>query len=55
MNRLRLVLALAGMVFAVAGIATEDRRIVWVAIGLLAISFLLRLVRRRRGRDRPGE
>lgn len=53
MNRLRLVLAIAGLVFAVAGIATGDRRIVWVAIALLALAFVVRLVVRRRNRQAP--
>jgi Flp pilus assembly protein TadB len=54
-NRLRLVLAIGGLVFAVAGIATEDRRIVWAAIGLLGASFLIRMVVRRRDRERQEE
>jgi hypothetical protein len=45
--RIRLVLALAGMVFAVAGIATKNRLVVWSAIGLLAASFVIRLLLRR--------
>lgn len=55
MNRLRLVLAIAGLVFAVAGIATEDRYIVWAAIALLALSFLLRLATRRRDSQPPAD
>ncbi len=55
MNGLRLVFAIAGLVFAVAGIATGDQRIIWVAIGLLGASFLIRLVTRRRARERPEE
>lgn len=48
MNPLRIVLAVAGMVFAVAGIATDNRVIIWAAIGLLAVSFVIRLVLRRK-------
>lgn len=48
LNRLRLVLSLAGMVMAVVAIMLNDRRVVWGAIGLLAASLLLRVVQRRR-------
>ena len=47
LSRIRLILAVAGLVFAVAGVATDNHLIVWAAIALLAISFLIRLVLKR--------
>jgi hypothetical protein len=47
MNRLRLLLSVAGFVAAVCAVATDDRRIAWVAIGLLCLSFLLRMLQRK--------
>lgn len=49
LNRLRLVLAISGLVFTIAGLATDNRIIVWTAIGLLGAAFLLRLYLRKRG------
>lgn len=46
--RLRLVLVLAGLAFAIAGVATNNRIITWVAIGLLALSLLIRLFLKKR-------
>lgn len=42
--RLRLVLVLAGLVFAIAGVATNNQIIIWVAIGLLAVSLVIGLI-----------
>ena len=42
-EKLRLVGAVAGMMFLLAGIALDSRLIVWVAIVLLAVSFIIRL------------
>lgn len=42
-TRLRLVFALAGLVFALVGMATDNRIVIWVAIGLLGVALLLRL------------
>ncbi len=47
-GRVKLILSLAGLVFAVVGIARDDRRIVWAAIGILAVAILLRLFLKRR-------
>ena len=53
---LRRALALAGFAIAMLAVAYEDHRIGWVAIGLLAASLLLRLLRRRRGvADEPPD
>lgn len=49
MNALRIILGVAGIVFAVAGIVTDNRTIIWVAIGLLVVSFLIRFMIRRQG------
>ena len=57
-RRVKEVLYIAGMALAVAGIALDDRRIVWVAIGLLVVGVIIRLVIRRAGAepgaDQPG-
>lgn len=45
--RLRLVLILAGLAFTVAGLATDNRIVIWVAIGLLGLSLLIRLFLKR--------
>jgi hypothetical protein len=51
-HRIRLALSLTGMVMAVVAIMLNDRRLVWGAIALLAVSLLLRVVARRRD---PGQ
>ncbi|MFL5402692.1 MAG: hypothetical protein ACJ8BF_07730 [Gemmatimonadales bacterium] len=48
MSRARIVFAIGGFLAAVFGVALGDRRLVWVAIVLLAISFLLRVIVRKR-------
>lgn len=53
-GRIKLVLSLAGLVFAVVGIARDDRGITWAAIGILAVAVLLRLFLRRRA-DSEGD
>jgi hypothetical protein len=57
-NPLRLGLSLLGLGAAVLAIARDDRRIGWVAIGLLGASVGIRLVqaaiRRRVGPGAPG-
>jgi len=56
MSRLRLALALAGFAVAVLAVMAGDRRIGWVAIGLLLVSLLLRLRQRKRsGEPREEE
>ncbi|MGH7579527.1 MAG: hypothetical protein ACREM9_05095 [Gemmatimonadales bacterium] len=55
LSRVRLVLSLTGMVLAVVAIMLDDRRVVWVAIALLAASLLLRLVQRRQGTGSGNE
>ena len=49
LEKIRLVLAAAGFIFLLAGIATGSRLIVWGAIALLGSAFLLRLYVRKRG------
>jgi hypothetical protein len=46
--RVRLALSLSGMVLAVIAIMTNDRRVVWGAVALLAASLILRLFQRNR-------
>ena len=50
-TRIRLALSLSGMVLAVVAIMTNDRRVVWGAVALLAASLILRLVQRNRPRN----
>ncbi len=41
------VLAAVGLTVGVAGMALEAQELVWVAIGLLVVAFVIRLVERR--------
>jgi hypothetical protein len=43
-SQLRLALGLVGLLMAIAGIALESRLVVWVAIGVLAVSAVIRVV-----------
>lgn len=58
MKTLRLGLSLGGLVAAVLAISRDDRRIGWVAIGLLGASVGIRVVqailRRRQAPGAPG-
>jgi hypothetical protein len=45
-TRVRLALSLSGMVLAVVAIMTNDRRVLWGAVALLAASLILRLIQR---------
>jgi hypothetical protein len=47
-------LALLGYTLAVLAIAFEEHRLGWVAIGLLAVSLLLRLADRRESSSDPA-
>ena len=47
MRAARLGFSVAGFVFALAAVLLDDRRLAWAAIGLLAASFLLRILSRR--------
>jgi Flp pilus assembly protein TadB len=49
LDRVRLVLALAGLIFLVAGVATDSPPVVWVAIALLGAALVLRLYLKKRG------
>lgn len=46
-NRVRLALSLSGMIVAVLAIMTDDRRILWGAVALLAASLALRFVQKK--------
>jgi hypothetical protein len=51
--RSRFYLAALGVIVGIIGIARDDRRIIWVAIGCLMAAAVLRFVARRRaGADR---
>jgi uncharacterized membrane protein len=47
MNRIRLGLALAGMVLALLAVALNQGRLAWAAIALLAGAVIVRLARSR--------
>ena len=51
--RVRLALSLSGMVLAVIAIMTNDRRVIWGAVALLAASLILRFFQRN-GRRNGG-
>jgi hypothetical protein len=57
MSRLRLGLAVSGFLLALLSVAFDEKRLAWVAIGLLAASLLLRAwLRRRQGpQSRPHD
>ncbi len=48
MNRARLFSALLGFILALAGVATENRLLVWASMVALAVALALRLWTRRR-------
>jgi hypothetical protein len=54
MNRLRLGLALGGFILALLSVALDDHRLGWGAIGLLAASLVIRLLLRRREKDKAA-
>jgi hypothetical protein len=47
-NRLRLILALAGFLLALLSVAFNDKQVGWGAIALLTASLILRLLLRKR-------
>jgi hypothetical protein len=47
-NRLRLGLAVAGLLLAALSVAREDHQLGWAAIALLAGSLIVRLLMRKR-------
>lgn len=49
MNRLRIGLALAGLIVAALAVAADNRLAGWLAIALLAGSLVIRLIQHRRG------
>jgi hypothetical protein len=56
LSQLRLALALLGFALALLSVAFDSRVCGWIAIAVLSISFLLRLVvRRRSGGNGPPE
>lgn len=52
MRQFRLGLGVAGIIVAVAGVLRDDRRLVWVAIVLLAVSLAIRIYLQRTDRAR---
>ena len=56
MNTIKQAVGILGLLVAVAGIALDYRWLVWVAIGLLGLSVILRMVisaRARRSEEPP--
>lgn len=51
LRRIKLALALVGMVLAGVAVALDDRRITWMAIAFLAGALAVRIVERREGRS----
>lgn len=47
MMQARLGLAVVGFIFAVAGVLRDDRRLVWIAMVLLAAALIIRVILRR--------
>jgi hypothetical protein len=52
-NRLRLGLAVAGVLLAAVSVAREDHQLGWAAIALLAGSLIVRLLMRKRKNGNP--
>ena len=50
MIQLKQVAGILGLIVALAGIVLENRLVIWVAMGLLGLSILLRILIRRRNR-----
>lgn len=50
LQHLRLTLSLTGMLLAVAGVALDERLLIWAAIGVLGMSVVVRLIMGRRSR-----
>jgi hypothetical protein len=48
LRRVKLALALLGLVLAGVAVALDDRRITWMAIAFLAAALAVRIVERRR-------
>ena len=48
MKRLKVALALAGILLAVVALWRDDRRVTWVAIGVLGVALVLRIASRQR-------
>ena len=55
MSRAKLVLGLLGLIAALAGIALDNRILVWVAIGLLGASIVARMITSGRARRAEEE
>jgi hypothetical protein len=55
LSRLRIGLSLVGLLIVIAAVARDDQMLMWVAIGCLGVSVLVRLVLRRRLQDARRE
>ena len=54
LETVRLVSAIGGLMFLVAGIALDSRLIVWGAIVLLSIAFIVRVYLRKKADSRSN-
>jgi len=55
MNKVRIFSSLVGFLLALAGIALDNRPLVWAALVVLAVALALRLHARRRQSRPPSE
>lgn len=55
LSRLRVALSLVGLLIVIAAVALDDKTLMWVAIGCLGTSVVVRLVLRRRLQDAEQE
>jgi|CXWL01.1.fsa_nt_gi ABC-type bacteriocin/lantibiotic exporter with double-glycine peptidase domain len=55
LSRLRVGLSLLGLLIVIAAIARDDQMLMWVAIGCLGVSVVVRLLLRRRLQDAQHE
>lgn len=51
LTRLKTALSLLGLLVALLGVGLESRAVVWIAIGILALTFPLRVAIGRRTRE----
>lgn len=54
MKRARLFSAILGFVLAAAGVATDNRLLIWAAMVALSVALAIRLWLRRRGASAPS-
>ena len=53
--RIKIALAAAGLLLLVWGLRVDDERVRWFAMGLLAVSVLMRFIPKRFRRETPTD